>query len=295
LSFAGVLLSATPKLDATFEGGVMAMAALDMQEYDPNGNPVGRPIPFLLPLLSGSSEEELSGDEGNVNGLTRTFTPAGTSAEVTVTYVSAKKAGVLKYGNTPVSPRSYEMIIEIKNFPLTDDKNHVRMNVAFLSAIGSATVKGKAVVLPRFGQEDVYTAACDYAIVEGQRVKVEVNLEVAPADFSYITTAVLNAALGPNFDAQIAHIDFPAGAKNIIYDPVLGAGAIIYQALDDDDSSTTSSTTSTTSSATSQFSASSSVIPHSSHAPAPSSSHASAATAALSLLVALACVVVYLF
>jgi len=289
LSFANILLSATPSLDATFEGGVVAMAALNMQEIDPEGNPVGKAIPLRVPLFSNPEIEETKGDDGNITALSITYSPAETTAKVTVTYVTSKKAGVLSYGNTPVSPRTYEMIIEVNDFPLTDVKNHVAMNVAMLSSKGAGSLRGNAKIVPHFGEDELYIAVSNETVVDGKRAEVSVTIDVDAASSEYFLAAdaVLKAALGKDFDADIAKVEFPAGATNFIYDPVIGVGSNIYDAAVSDATSGSSSSKSTdaTSSSSSAKTASSSAKPSSS----------GANTVALSLLAALVSILIYLF
>jgi len=291
LSFANILLSAKPKLNAAFEGGVVAMAALNMQEVDPDGNVVGDDIPLLLPALSPACSEELTyGDSGNVSGLSCTYTPSGTTADVTVTYVTTKKAGVLKYGKTRVSPRSYEMIIEVEDFPLTDAKNHIRLNVGLLTSSATATVKGNALVVPRIGNTDeLYITLSNETTIDDKQVEVKINMDAAAPYLSGVAELIMKAALGEDNGAKIAHIDFPAGAKSFIYDPAIGAGKDVYSAgivLDQGSQSAHSSASP----------ASSGKGPEPSPVPSnvyPLSSDAS--SVALSLLVALVSILICLF
>jgi len=263
LDLASKLFSSHQSIDAEFAASVVAMAALYMQEVDSNNKAVGDKI-YLRPKGLFDSKK-ISGDGDSLTGLTCTFKAVKynalsvaeeTSAEVTLTYITSKKPGILAYGNTPVSPRTFETVIEVKNFPLSDAKNHVRMNLGFLAVTAGLDVSGKATeVIHHEGHDDVYVAASTKAIVGGD--KVDVSVEIAAdgdADVGEIIEASLKAALGASFDTHIAHVDFPAGAKDFVYDPALGAGVNIYQAAGD-----------------------------------------SAATAALSLLVLLISVLVYLF
>jgi len=245
-------------LDTTFKGGVVAMAAIGMQECDPDNKPVGDFIPFVVPALKPCKDEDISGDNGNLTGLRCTFNPAinalsTSSAKVTVTFITSKKAGKLTYGNTPVSPRTFETVIEVNEFPLSDDKNHVRMDVGLLTAKGAGKINGYASVVKKEGdrKDDIYIAASSKAVVDNKNVDVKVSVDTdTKGDMK--ASAVLNVALGGSFDVNVAHVDFPAGAKNFVYDPVVGSGDNIYNAE-------------------------------------------GASTLALSLLVALVCVLVYLF
>jgi len=226
--FTSSLFALTPRLDGTFEGGVVALAALGMQEYDRNGEPVGKFISFKHVSLY----KKIRADRGNLNGLSFTYTPSGTSAELKITYITSMKAGIIEYGFTPVSPRSFEMIIEVSGFPLKDESNHVRMDIGVLTASGAGALEANSVVLRRKGQEDMYVAVSNYSIVDGNRVKVHVDIESGEPDTGSISGKIMKTALGGQFDAHIAHVDFPAGARDFIYDPALGSGANIYAAAE---------------------------------------------------------------
>jgi len=218
-------------LDANFAGGVVAMAALSMYECDPDNKKVGDAVTFISNNpLDVCDPKDINGDEGNLVGYTCTYSPLKTSAEITATFVTSKKAGVLEYGETPVSPRSLEMIMEVKKFPLSDKKNHVRMDIGLLTASGAGSVEGSANVVHRKGKEDLYVAASQHAIVDGKSVKVEVDVKSGSTDLDSKVTGILKVALGGNIDAQIAHVDFPAGATDFVYDPAAGAGKDVYEA-----------------------------------------------------------------
>jgi hypothetical protein len=233
-SFAKNLIPQAGKgsLDGNFQGGVIAMAALGMQEYTPDNKPVGDYIPFVLnPLKAICEGEDLNGDDGNITGSVCSWKPnLLKSMKITSTYVTSKKAGILKYANTPVSPRSYEMIIEVENFDLSDDKNHVRMDVGLLTASAAGKLEGNANVVHREGKEDLYVAVSGHAVVEGENADVDVSIKSGATGLSGFAEAALSVALGGNIDAQIAHVDFPAGAKNFVYDPAVGAGRDVYEA-----------------------------------------------------------------
>jgi len=224
-------------LGASFSGGAMAMSALSMVEMDPDDKVAGDVL-LLRPFGAICVGKEINGDEGNLQGLTCTYNalkpglvPSKSDAEVTITYITSKKAGILEYGKTPVSPRSYEMIIEIKNYPLTNEKNHVRMSLGFLSVSAGAGVNGSATeVIHREGMDDVYIAASEHVVVNGNTADVKVKVASGNPDIDSSMMVVLQAALGANLDARITTVDFPAGAKDFVYDPAVGAGKSVYEA-----------------------------------------------------------------
>jgi len=228
-TFLGLIVTAVkPELDAGLQLGAVATAALSMQEYTPAGEAVGDKITLNTPITKPCDAQEVSGADGEVSGVTCTYSPSKTSATVTVTYVSAEKAGILRYGKTPVSPKSYEMILEVKNFPLTSSRNHVRMSIALFSAAGTAVLDGKSVIVP--GGKDMYSAVSDYAVIDDDHAEVKVTINAGSAELQATAEAIIKGSVGRDFDAYIADVDFPAGAKSFIYDPVVGVGANVYKA-----------------------------------------------------------------
>jgi len=231
-SFTDSLISLSPSLDANFAGGVVAMAALDMRECDPDNKTVGNIVLLDTDSLLKCIPHSVEGDEDNLVGYYCSYSPVGTDADVTVTFITSKRAGILEYGNTPVSPRTFEMVIEVSDFPLKDKKNHVRMDFGLLTAKGAGSLEGSATFVHRPGKEDIYVGASKHAVIDGKPGNVDVSFEVGSADMDNFAKGVLNMALGKDFDVQIAHVDFPAGATDFVYDPVVGAGKDIYQAAE---------------------------------------------------------------
>jgi len=166
----------------------------------------------------------------NLNGITCTYSPSGNKADVTITYVTSTKAGIMKYGYTPVSPRSLEMIIEVADFDLSSKKNHIRLSLGLLTASGAGSVEGNANIVHREGEDDLYAAASAYAVIDGKRKSVDVTVKSGADGLDSTSKLILNAALGGNIDAQIAYVDFPAGEDSFVYDPACGAGKDVYKA-----------------------------------------------------------------
>jgi len=228
-----------PDFSVSLKGGVIAMAALGMQEVDEDGKEVGDFIPFVspvyVPLLSpGCDPTEISDDDDIVKGLTCRFKPSeGDGVGVTVTFVTSKYAGVLEYGQTPVSPRSVDMVIEVDDFDFENKKDHVRMKFALFTLSGEGEVDQDSFVA-RTEKEDLYLALCRHVLVDGEREDVSIKIESGSiADLGSIVTTALKAAFesfGGEMDARIAYVDFPAGVEDFIYDPAMGAGNNVYRA-----------------------------------------------------------------
>jgi len=214
---------------STFKGGILGMAALTLEEYTNKGEYVQG---SRIILASSSCDPDEVKEKEGVHGLTCTM-KFDDDCKVTVTYLTSKQAGILEYGDTPVSPNTIEMVIEVKKFKLSDKKHHVRLNVGMVSASGEGTADGDIKSIEHDG-ETIYVAASHYADVDGKREVVTVDLKSGSLldDSSYLTSfdLAMKGTLGGNYDAHIAHIDFPAGATNFIYDPAAGCGENVYKA-----------------------------------------------------------------
>ena len=211
-------------LGANFQAGAVAVAVPLIQEI----NKSGEVVKFYI--VDPGCKKGKEKTEGDVTYFSCTGT-VDNGPEFTVTYVTSKVAGIVNYGETPVSPRSFEMIVEGKNFVLADQENHLRAKVALITASGSGDVKGEAKVR-KVGNTEVYAAASSYVVVDGERVKVDVSVKSERYDepTEVTASAILRAAFGGSVDAQIASVDFPAGKTSFIYDPAVGAGTNIYKA-----------------------------------------------------------------
>jgi len=209
-----------------FDAGVVAMAGLYLQEFTSKGDAAGSPV-FLTVADESCKPEAIKEDE--IKGMTCTMTPKGTDAKITVTYVTSEKAGILKYGYTPVSPRSMEMIIKVDGFKLSDKKNHIRLVLGLLTASGKGEVEGNAKVIKNENKDDVYVAASEYAVIDDKRVQVDLSIKSGHEELGSVE-AMLSATLGGSLDTQLVNVDFPAGEESFIYDPAAGSGSNVYLA-----------------------------------------------------------------
>jgi len=255
-SFAQGLVSESPA-SAKFNGTGLAMIALGMQECNENNLPVGEYVALNTPsglLSSACKGKKFTYKDEYLYGFSCEYSPSGTDADVTLTYVTSKNAGVLEYGKTPVSPRTLEMIIAVDGFKLKDKKNHVRLDLALVTASGAGKIEGNANVIHREDMEDLYVAASESVIIDKKPGSVSIDIDTeAAAGIADFVKKILNVALDATFDAKLTHVHMPAGAKEFVYDPAAGSGTVVYKAYN------------------------------------------SASASALSLLVALICVLVYLF
>jgi len=214
------------KLEAAVSAGVVGMAALGMREVDKDGKDVGG----LVTLRGVCFGKTVTGDDGNITAYTADISPAGVSS-VTVTYITSKRAGIIEYGRTPISPNTFEMVIEVKGFRLSDEKNHVRMYFGLLTASGKGGIEGETQMVHAEGM-DIYAGVSKYAVISGKRKEVSINMkaEAAGVGLDDWTTSNIKVAFGGKIDTKIATVDFPAGATDFVYDPAVGAGKDIYQA-----------------------------------------------------------------
>jgi len=218
------------KIIASFKGGFVGMAALSIEEYDTNGEPVPN---TRVPLMGECNPQKIV-----KNGVTAMAcemdvkNARNEEIKVIVSFLTSEDAGRVKYGYSPVSPRSIEMLVEVQNFNLHDRsrKNHARMDFAFVSASGTGTIDGNAKYIKQDG-EKVYVAASGNAICDEDTADVGVTIEVGniPDDLGLTSFDKLaDITVGANYTIHIAHIDFPSGKRDFVYDPAAGAGAIVY-------------------------------------------------------------------
>jgi len=213
-----------------FNGTAVAMIAIGMRECDPNNKPVNNYVFLNAPGTSSPKVNQNYGDGTNLFAYSKKYSPSGNTAEVNISYVTSRYAGVIEYGNAPVSPRSVEMIIEVNNFHLNHDKDHICMDIGLITPSGAGRREGNSTVVRKDGMDDVYAAVSEFAIVGDKRENVKVVID---ANSSLIEIAIkdyLNAALNSTIGIDVARVHFPAGVKSFIYDPALGSGKNIYPA-----------------------------------------------------------------
>jgi len=208
---------------AVLKGGMVGIAAISLQEMKPDGTAANK-----RKLMKGACDAQEIKD-GSVTGMTCTMYQD--EMKITITYVSSTEAGVLNYANTPVSPRSVDMIIEVDGFPLTDDNNHARLDFALVTGNGMMSVEGNASVIVK-NNERVYAALSSHCIVNNKIEAVTVTIN-ASGDISAVdafSQLILDYVIDGNLTGNIAHVDFPAGVRSFVYDPAAGAGTVVYDA-----------------------------------------------------------------
>jgi len=224
-------VSSWASLSGSFNAGLMSMVALSMDEFDADGKYVdGSHVSFR----SDSDVEEIK--SGDISGMTCTenINNAGKTNPVKakITYLTTQKAGILKYGDTPVSPRSIDMIIQVENFKLSDKKNHIRLNLGIVDAAGSGKISGNAEIVKKNGIE-TYVAVNTHAVVDDKTTEVEVSVKNGNLGEDSLSLAAFNAVMqltmSGQADTRVVTVDFPAGVQSFVYDPAAGTGFNVYK------------------------------------------------------------------
>jgi hypothetical protein len=141
------------------------------------------------------------------------------------TYLSSAVLGKTDYADAIVSPKMFETIIAIKDYPYADLKNHLELDVTAITGKATVAVSGNAIVHYN-GTVRVYLNTAKTAIVNDKTVDVVVSKWV-DVDVSKVTssiTADFKAKFDKDLSVKTATVAFPAGATEITYDPAMGQG-----------------------------------------------------------------------
>jgi hypothetical protein len=230
LTFASTLVNG--QLDAGLALGVVGFAVPGVIEVDSDGK-------FVSGIAFSEDWGEISKVSGTPAGLSVFKTTLKDTSKATVTeYTAASEvAGYLKFGKTPVTPNSLEVIYEINNYKYDKPGNHLELVLlsAVVTAEGKGTVNASAAVNELANGLSTYAGFRAEATVDGKQDKVTVSI-AAEADLNDLVKVAetLKAKLSAAFKARgvvsfdYRKVPFPAGAKNIIYDPAIGAGKNVY-------------------------------------------------------------------
>jgi len=318
-------VSGSKEIKNGFKGNFMAMYHLNIQEY----TPAGKKVTEASFQHKGCKPSEVVDENGNIKAYSCTYDLD--KGKATLTYLSSKYAGVLTYGAGPLSPRTLEHIIEIQDFPLSSEENHLCMRLGLFSP-SKSVVEDNVNVIHREDHDDVYIALSKYARVNGINKDVQVQIKSESFSLETVPDKIIPNAVGSGKNAMkyVAYIDFPANVTSFIYDPAFGAGKNVYDACPNTDpdpgtgstskgtgsttskgagsttskgtgSTTSKATTSTTSkgtgSTTSKGTGSTSTTSKRPYTPAQDRIHhvSSANTATFSLLAILVSLLIYLF
>jgi len=197
---------------------------------------------FVNGINFGTEWTSLSKVENTPKGLTifESSIKNCEDAEVNEYVIASEVAGRLKFGKTPVSPNTLEVILEVKDYKYADPKNHLEL--IFASAVVTADGKGEVdgdIVYNNITKDfATYVALRSEASVgkNGASAKVEVKA-VTENDLNekYRINDMIKGAVEAAFKVRgkvqfdYRRISFPAGASRIVYDPAIGAGKNIYK------------------------------------------------------------------
>jgi len=210
-----------------FQNGALAIAAVSVGEYYPNGTFVDG---TMLDFKYDCTPEEYKQGKGYMKAMSCSLIYNGKTT-VTISYVASKIAGILKYGMTPVSPLSLDMIIEVQNFELTDKANHIGLTLGLIgpSGLGGKSENKNAWVITK-KKEQVYAALSDFAMIRNTRTQIKYTIGSGSNPLTQNNNGLLKVAMGDNADYQAVTVEFPDGESSFIYDPALGANSIVYEA-----------------------------------------------------------------
>ena len=216
---------AAGKLGAQFKESAVGVSVQRIEEIDARGNTV------KMHSLKYRSTTGGEGSNGKASYVLHEG-PLTSGPTVAVSFITTVESGIITYGEAPVSPRSFEMVVEGKNFVLQAPENHLRAELVFFVGSGKDDVLDDAQVL-RVNGTDVYAAVASHVLVDGKRVDAPVSSRSScpynmPPDDLFVK--ILGAAFDHAPSTRCVSVDFPVGATNFIYDPAVGAGTIVYKA-----------------------------------------------------------------
>lgn len=229
-SFATTLV--TGQLAGNLALGVVGFSVPGLIEVDSEGK-------FVAGVSFADNWGDFTQVSGTPKGLSIFKTTLKDTSKATITeYTAASEiAGYLKFGKTPVTPNSLEVIYEINDYKYTKPGNHLELIMlsAVVSGEGKGTVNASVAVNEIANGLSTYAAFRAEATVDGKQNKVEASI-VADTDLNGLVKVAdaLKNIISKAFTARgtvsfdYRRIPFPAGAKNIIYDPAIGAGKNVY-------------------------------------------------------------------
>jgi hypothetical protein len=224
----------TGQAKAEFSTGVIGFLVPGVIEVDSAGNYVNG-----ISFAGFNAWSDFSKVEGTPAGVTvyKTLLSDTSKATVTEYTIASEVAGYLKFAKTPVSPSSLEVVYEINNYQYQDNANHLEL--VFVSAVVTVDSKGKVDTMIAFN--NITKDFASYVALRGEvtadsnsvDVDVKATAETDLRDLvrlptllkTYLKTAFL---LRGDVSLDYKRVAFPAGAKNIVYDPAIGAGKPVY-------------------------------------------------------------------
>jgi len=226
LSFSG-----NPSVENTT--GLIGFLMPGLIEVDPDGTVVGT-LPFSRAWT------EYTEVNTTLDGVT-IFTASASQcedADITEYIIASDVPGYLKYGKTPVSPNTLEVVLEINDYKYASSKDHLELvfiSVAVLDG-GKGEVRDDIVFNNITDDLTTYVALRDEAIIGKKSAKVQItSIEESKVPSKFQVGPAVQMVVGGAFSLRgPVHYDykiiaFPPGAKHIVYDPVFGAGQNVYE------------------------------------------------------------------
>jgi len=217
-------------------GGAVAFAFPGFIEYDKDRKFVS----YFDFKSAWSSPEKVNTDNKDVEVYKCTLGNK-TNGEVNIYLVSSKVPGFVSFANTPVSPNTLEIILELKGYNYKQAGNHLELIVATatVNATGEGNFTGNATY--RKSGDDVvsYVALRSEATIDNKQTEVSISADSSidvPLALNDKIKEYINATFKVSaevkFDVSLDYklVSFPPNAKNIIYDPAIGSGVNIYDA-----------------------------------------------------------------
>jgi len=205
--------------------GFIGKTFISLDEVDGQGN-IQNTISFGGLLWS-------TVDQSVGQGGLRYITIAATSGtlNVKISFIYSNVVGVLNVvGTAVVTPKTFESVISIQNFPYKSTANSVRLNLGVGTAAATASVQGSVThLVSGSGQTGTFLTLDHVASVNGAATPVSISAFTSgngQLDFGNDNLkAQIIAKYGAAASFQFVSVTFPAGATNIVYDPSIGAGA----------------------------------------------------------------------
>jgi len=203
---------------------------ISLDEVDANGNVVQ--TIFLKDL------QYLIVDNGPLTGNLRYATFEGKQSllgafSVKITFLASSTVGVLNVGPLSVmTPKSFESVVNITNFPYISTANSVRLNLGVITQAATAQFTAQYTHLAGgTGNSATYFSLNTQGLVGGAVSKVKISAfqtvnATATATWNIgDVTAMATAKYANAVSFNVVSVTFPAGATSIVYDPTIGAGA----------------------------------------------------------------------
>jgi len=224
-------------LNVSASAAYIASAYLSLEERDINNTLIHKQDlsntlnPFTFQWqLTGTGV----GDDVRIKWATFTGYLPGASWNISLTHVISDVVGVLNVANAIVSPKSYETIVTINNYPYASPDNYLSLILGVAS--GEASAEAYAFVSGTGANKTYYRVGAT-ATVDGVTKNVE-SSGFSPNEYDgYIEflhgTSLwtqLSDRFGGDAEWQLVAVYFPANAHHIVYDPDVGAGNPVGQA-----------------------------------------------------------------